>query len=253
MSISEEIAGRTALITGAGTGIGRAAALALATAGCRVVACGRRAEPLRALVAEAGGDGARAAVLAHVLDVTDTAAVDALPASLPDGWRAIDILVNNAGHEAGGRKRFDEGSADDWAAIIETNVLGLMRVSHAIVPGMAARGLGHVVNIGSVSGLRPNATRTAYAASKHAVHGFSESLRMDFAGTGVRVTEIMPGIVRTDFAEARWGDAGKAREFYETFPDSMEPEDIAAAIFYALTQPARVDVAQIVLMQSSMK
>jgi 3-hydroxy acid dehydrogenase/malonic semialdehyde reductase len=244
-----DLAGKTALITGAGSGIGRATTLTLAGAGCRVVACGRRAAPLHALAAEAEG----AEVIAHILDVTAAAAVDALPGSLPDGWREIDILVNNAGHEVGGRKRFDEGSADDWAAIIETNVLGLMRVSRALVPGMVARGHGHVVNIGSVSGLRPNATRTAYSASKHAVHGFSESLRMDYAGLGVRVTEIMPGIVRTDFAEARWGDKEKAREFYESFGDSMEPDDIAAAILYALSQPARVDVAQIVLMQSTMK
>jgi len=243
------IDGKTALITGAGTGIGRGAALALSAGGCRVVACGRRPEPLRALGEEAAG----AEIIAHVLDVNDHAAVDALPESLPEGWREVDILVNNAGHETGGRKRFDEGAADEWAAIIETNVLGLMRVSRALVPGMAARGLGHVVNIGSVSGLRPNATRTAYSASKHAVHGFSESLRMDFAGTGVRVTEIMPGIVRTDFAETRWGDAEKAQEFYDGFGDFMEPEDIAEAILYALKQPARVDVAQIVLMQSTMK
>jgi len=243
-----EIAGKTALITGAGTGIGRAAALALSAEGCRVVACGRRTGPLHALGEESEGAG----IMAHVLDVNDRAAVDALPGSLPYGWREIDILINNAGHETGGRKRFDEGSADEWSAILETNVLGLMRVSRAVVPGMAARGLGHVVNIGSVSGLRPNATRTAYSASKHAVHGFSESLRMDFAGTGVRVTEIMPGIVRTDFAETRWGDADKAQAFYEGFGDFMEPEDIAEAILYALRQPARVDVAQIVLMQSTM-
>jgi 3-hydroxy acid dehydrogenase/malonic semialdehyde reductase len=244
-----EIAGRTALITGAGTGIGRATTLALARAGCRVVACGRRAGPLEDLARAAEG----AAVLAHILDVTDKAAVDALPDRLPEGWRDIGILVNNAGHEVGGRRRFDEGTADEWESIVETNVLGLMRVSRALVPAMVAQGYGHVVNIGSVSGLRPNATRTAYAASKHAVHGFSESLRMDFAGSGVRVTEIMPGIVRTEFAETRWGDADKAREFYGGFDDSMEPDDIAAAILYALTQPARVDVAQIVLMQSSMK
>ncbi len=236
-------------MTGAGSGIGRAAALALSREGCRVVACGRRAGPLQAVATEATG----AEIMAHVLDVTDRAGVDALPESLPGEWREIDILINNAGHEAGGRKRFDEGSADDWAAIIETNVLGLMRVSRALVPAMAARGFGHVVNIGSVSGLRPNATRTAYSASKHAVHGFSESLRMDFAGTGVRVTEIMPGIVKTDFAEARWDDKKKADAFYAGFGDFMEADDIAAAILYALSQPARVDVAQIVLMQSTMK
>lgn len=244
-----QLSGKTALITGAGSGIGRAAALALAAQGGRVILCGRRAEPLAAVTR----DAAPAEALAHVLDVTDSAAVDALPDSLPEAWREIDILINNAGHEVGGRRRFDEGSADEWAAILETNVLGLFRVSRAIIPGMVERGLGHVVNIGSVSGLRPNATRAAYAASKHAVHGFSESLRMDYAGTGVRVTEIMPGIVRTDFAEARWGNAEKVQAFYDRFPDAMEPDDVAAAIVYALSQPPRVNVAQVVLVQSSMQ
>ncbi len=239
---------KTALITGAGSGIGRAAALALSERGCRVVVCGRRPEPLQAVADASSGE-----VMVHVLDVTENEAVDALPASLPEAWRGIDFLINNAGHEVGGRKRFDEGSADEWAAILETNVLGMFRVSRAIVPGMVARGGGHVVNIGSTSGLVAGATRTAYAASKHAVHGFSKSLRMDYAGSGIRVSEIMPGIVRTDFAEARYGDAEKAKEFYDSFDDSMEPEDIAEAIIYALSQPARVNVAQIVLMQSSMK
>ena len=242
-----EIAGQTALITGAGSGIGRASALALSEAGCRVIICGRRREPLDAVAEAAAGEA-----LVHVLDVTDTEAVDALPGSLPEDWREISILLNNAGHEAGGRKRFHEGSVDDWASIIETNVQGTFRVCGAIVPGMVERSLGHVVNIGSTSGLVAGAKRTAYAASKFAIHGFSESLRRDYAGTGIRVTEIMPGIVRTDFAEARWNDAEKAKEFYDSFADSMEPEDIAAAVVYAVSQPARVNVTQMVLMQSSM-
>jgi len=239
---------KTALITGAGTGIGRAAALALAAAGARVVACGRRSGPLAKLAEESPGE-----VLAQVLDVTDNAGVDALPDCLPEGWREIDILINSAGHEVGGRRRFDEGSADEWAAILETNLLGTFRVTRAVIPGMVARGRGHVVNIGSTSGLIANATRTAYAASKHAIHGFSKSLRLDYAGSGIRVSEIMPGIVRTDFAEARAGDAEQAEAFYQSFDDCMEAEDIAQAIIYALSQPERVNVAQIVLMQSSMR
>lgn len=243
-----DFTGKTALITGAGSGIGRAAALALGAAGARVVACGRRSEPLAALADQSPGE-----VLAHVLDVTDNAGVDALPDCLADGWREIDILINNAGHEVGGRRRFDEGSADEWAAILETNLLGMFRVTRAVIPGMVARGRGHVVNIGSTSGQIANATRAAYAASKHAVHGFSKSLRLDYAGSGIRVSEIMPGIVRTDFAEARAGDAEKAEAFYRSFDDCMEAEDIAQAIIYALSQPDRVNVAQIVLMQSSMR
>jgi len=242
-----DIAGRTALITGAGSGIGRAAALALAEAGCRVVVCGRRLEPLEKVAEAAAGEA-----LAHVLDVTVDAAVDALPDCLAEGWREVSILINNAGHEVGGRKRFHEGNADDWSAILNTNVLGTFRVSRALVPGMVERGLGHIINIGSISGVYAGAGRTAYAASKFAVHGFSQALRRDYAGTGIRVTEIMPGIVRTDFAEARWGDADKADAFYDSFDDQMEPEDIAEAIVYALRQPARVNVSEMMLMQSSM-
>lgn len=242
-----DLAGQTALVTGAGSGIGRATTLALAAAGCRIVACGRRRELLEDVEKEIPDE-----ILVYELDVTDDNAVDLLPNSLPQNWRKISILVNNAGHEVGGRRRFDEGTADEWASILSTNLLGTFRVSHAIVPGMIERGLGHIVNMGSTSGIKADARRTAYAASKFAVHGFSESLRRDYAGKGIRVTEINPGIVRTAFAEVRWGDPNLAQEFYESFDDFMEPEDVAAAIIYALSQPARVNVAQIVLMQSSM-
>ncbi len=242
-----DIAGQTALVTGAGSGIGRATALALCEAGCRVIVCGRRRKPLDAVAGNASGE-----ILAHELDVTNNVAVDALPASLAEGWRDVSILVNNAGHEVGGRKLFHEGSADDWEAILSTNLLGTFRVARAIVPGMIERGSGHIVNMGSTSGIMAGIKRTAYAASKFAVHGFSESLRRDYAGKNIRVTEINPGIVRTDFAEARWDDAEKAKKFYESFDDCMEPEDVAAGVIYALTQPERVNVSQIVLMQSSM-
>ena len=244
--MTDRLHGKTALITAAAQGIGRATAEMFAAEGAQVHATDINGEKLAEL-------GPVPGITTHVLDVTDNEAVDALPVNLPEGWREIDFLINNAGHEVGGRKRFDEGSADEWAAILETNVLGMFRISRAIVPGMVARGQGHVVNIGSTSGLVAGATRTAYAASKHAVHGFSKSLRLDYAGSGIRVSEIMPGIVRTDFAEARSGDAEKAKKFYDSFDDSMEPDDIAEAIIYALSQPARVNVAQIVLMQSSMK
>ena len=112
---------------------------------------------------------------------------------------------------------------------------------------MVERARGHVVNIGSVAGLSAYAGGSIYAASKHAVHGFSESLRLDFAATGIRVTEILPGMVRTDFALNRWGDAERARRFYDDFGVCLEPEDIARAVLFALEQPARVVVSQLVV------
>ena len=191
-------AGAVALVTGAGSGIGESTALHLAEAGWRVICAGRRLTRVEA-VAERLDCG-----LALELDVCDPRSVDSLQERLPSQWREIEVLVNNAGHDTGGRRRFDEGSAEQWSQIIETNVTGLIRVTHRIIPGMISRDRGHVVNIGSTAGFGPYATGTIYAASKHAVHGFSESLRMEFAGTGVRISEILPGVVRTEFGFNRW-------------------------------------------------
>ena len=240
--------GAVALISGAGSGIGRATARALAALGCRVLLAGRRSGPLEAVAADIG-ESARACVL----DITDADAVAGLIDGLDEEWRAIDILINNAGHDTGGRRRFDAGTADDWAAIVETNVIGLMRLTHAVVPGMLHRGRGDIVNMGSVAGIRPYATGTAYVASKHAVHGFSESLRRDYAGKGIRVIEIMPGIVVTDFAEARWDDKKKAESFYDNFDTVLEPEDIARTVAFAVSQPAHMVVSQLVVVPSSQK
>jgi len=233
--------GTVALVTGAGSGIGEATARRLAEAGAAVICAGRRLDRVEAVAGAIGGH-------AVVLDVSDPASVESLGERLPERLRAIDVLVNNAGHDAGGRRRFDEGEADEWARIVETNVTGLIRVTRAIIPGMVERDRGHVVNIGSVSGFVPYKTGTIYAASKHAVHGFSESLRMDFAGTGVRVTEILPGLVRTGFALARTGDAAAAKRFYDDYGTCLEPDDVARAVVYALQQPPHVVVSQLVVM-----
>ena len=177
--------------------------------------------------------------------------VEGMIERLPKPWREIDILVNNAGHDTGGRRRFDEGSAEEWASIIETNVIGLIRVTRAVIPGMIARDRGHVVNIGSISGYKPYATGTIYAASKFAVHGFSESLRLDYRNTGVRVTEILPGMVRTGFAMSRWGDGKRAKKFYEDFGTCLNPEDVAGTIAFAVQQPPHVVISQLVVVPNS--
>ena len=203
---SGALAGRTALITGAGSGIGAATAEALVAAGARVLCAGRT--PAR-VGAVADRLGPRALALA--LDVNEPRAVASLPGSLPEAWREVDILVNNAGHDVGGRRPFLDGEAEQWAAIIETNVNGLMRVTRALLPAMVARDRGHVLNIGSTAGFETYPAGAAYVASKHAVHGFTESLRKDLAKTGVRVSEVLPGMVRTRFAYARWPDDRRAR------------------------------------------
>ena len=172
--------------------------------------------------------------------------------SLPEGLREIDILVNNAGHDVGGRQPFSDGDVEDWAAIIDTNVTGLIRVSHAVIPGMVARQRGHVINLGSVSGIWPAPEYNVYTASKHAVHGFSRNLRLDFAGTGIRVTEIMPGAVRTEFDSARRrGDDARADAFYDGFATVLVPDDIARCVVFALEQPPNMIVAEMIVMPTA--
>lgn len=243
---SEFPAGAIALVTGASSGIGESIATMLAGSDCRVVCAGRRMDPLEALCAKLGDNA-----YALALDVTDPESVESITSRLPGEWRDIDILVNNAGHDEGGRCRFDEGSADQWARIIDTNVTGLIRTTHALIPGMIARDCGHVVNIGSIAGLSPYATGTIYSGSKHAVHGFSESLRLDYAGTGVRVTEILPGLVRTNFALNRWGDRTRADAFYDDFGVCLDPDDVARTVLFALGQPPHVVISQLVVVPSA--
>lgn len=242
MSVGETPRKPVALVTGAGSGIGKSIALLLAGEGYRVILAGRRLARVRE-VADLIGANAHAVAL----DVADKTSVDSLFERLPPDWHAVGVLVNNAGHDVGGRRRFDEGTTEEWSRIIETNVIGLVRVTRLIIDGMLARRRGHIVNIGSTSGLQPYATGTMYASSKHAVHGFSESLRLDYAGTGVRVTEIMPGMVRTDFAAARWGDVDEAMKFYEDFGQCLAPDDVARSVLFALEQPDHVVISQLVV------
>jgi len=236
----------TALVTGASGGIGAAICRKLIAGDYRVVAVARNREKLDELGAELGD-------LLHTvaLDVTDRDAVGRLVEELPQEFKEIDILVNNAGHDTGGRNRFDRGSAEQWCDIIETNVQGLIRVTRILVDGMLQRGRGHIVNLGSIAGLKPYATGSAYVASKFAVHGLSETLRLDYAGKGIRVTEIMPGLVRSGFAEQRLGDADDARVFYDSFAACLQADDVAETVCFALAQPPHVEIAQLVVLPVS--
>lgn len=232
-----------ALVTGASTGIGAAVAAQLAAREVTVIAAARRAEPLAALAARLGP---RCRPL--VLDVTDPAAVAGLLERLPAELKEIDILVNNAGSDVGGRVRFDRGAIADWASTVATNVTGLLAVTHAVAPGMVARNRGDIVNIGSTSGVRTTANYAVYSATKHAVHGFTESIRLDYAATAIRVIEVLPGTVRTEFASNRLGgDSAGAAAFYAGFPELLLPDDVARCVIMALDQPAHVSIAQILV------
>ena len=234
--------GKIALVTGASAGIGEQTARTLADAGARVICAARRLPHLESLAAELGD-----AAIALELDVTDEDSVAKLLDRLPRDWQDIDILVNNAGHDIGGRRQFHEGTATQWVATIETNVIGLMRVTRTVLDSMVERNTGHIVNIGSVAGIQAYKACAAYAASKHAVHGLSETLRLDYGATGIKVSEVLPGMVETEFAATRFGDEKRGEEYYRDFGVCLTPQDIARSVRFVLEQPSDVIIAQIVV------
>jgi 3-hydroxy acid dehydrogenase/malonic semialdehyde reductase len=227
-----------ALVTGASAGIGEAAVRRLVTDGWRVIAAARRADRLTALAADVGP-----AARPFALDVTDADAVAALPDSLPEGWRDVDLLVNNAGL-ALGREPAQASLLSDWETMVATNVTGLLRVTHALLPGMVARRRGHVVNVGSIAGHYPYPGGHVYAASKAFVHQLTMALKSDLIATAVRVTVVEPGMTAggSEFSQVRFkGDAGRAAAQYAG-ADPMQPADVAEAIAWVASQPPHVNV-----------
>lgn len=234
----------TSLITGAAGGMGRAIAKALIAEKHKVVLADRDAKSLKAFAKELGADA-----FPLTLDVTDAAATSGMLEAIPDKFRPIDILVNNAGHDIGGRKRFDVGDADDWAAIIETNLTGMMRVTRAVLPDMVKRDTGDIVNMSSINALRIVPDMAPYSASKAGVHMFTETIRGELAETGIRVTELNPGLTRTGIILTRYrGDRAKEKAYFDQFKMAMDPEDIARSIMFALNQPRHVQMAQMVIL-----
>ncbi len=175
--------------------------------------------------------------------------VDDLPNLIPAPFRPIDILVNNAGHDIGGRTRFDLGKADDWSSVIDTNLNGLMRVTRAVLPEMVQRNRGDVVNISSISAIRMVPDMAAYTASKAGVRAFTDILRADLAETGIRVTEILPGLTKTNIILKRHrGDKAAEQEYFERFKIALDPEDVARSVLFALDQPEHVQIAQLYIL-----
>ena len=235
---------RAVLVTGASSGFGAAIARRFVATGARVVVCARRADRLSALAAELGS-----ALHALELDVRDRAAVErAIDALPPDLAASIDVLVNNAGL-ALGLEPAQRAELDDWDQMIDTNCKGLVYTTRAILPGMVARGRGHVINIGSVAGSYPYPGGNVYGATKAFVHQLSLNLRSDLHGTGVRVTCVEPGLAGgTEFSTVRFGgDATRAAAVYAG-TDPLTADDVAEAVHWATSVPAHVNINTIELM-----
>jgi 3-hydroxy acid dehydrogenase/malonic semialdehyde reductase len=231
----------TVLVTGATSGFGLAIAERFAREGSRIVAAGRRGERLAAL--------ARRLPRCHplVLDVRDRQAAERAVASLPEGFSAVDVLVNNAGL-ALGLEGADRASLDEWEQMIDTNCRGLAAMTRLILPGMVARGRGHVVNIGSVAAHYPYPGGNVYGATKAFVHQFSENLKADLVGTGVRVSVVEPGMAETEFSLVRFqGDAARARQVYQGM-QPLSAADVADVVHWVVTRPPHVNVNAVELM-----
>ncbi len=237
--------GKIALVTGASSGIGRATALALAREGCDVILTGRRTQRLNEVGQEIAEKFGRD-WLALQLDVRDQQAVNQAIQNLSGKWKNINILINNAGL-ARGMSKLHEGEVDDWEAMIDTNVKGLLYVTRAVVPGMVERGNGDIVNIGSIAGHEVYPGGNVYCATKHAVDALTKGLRIDLVDTPLRVSTVDPGLVETEFSVVRFkGDVEKAKNVYRGL-DPLTGEDIAEAVVFIVTRPPHVQIAEIIV------
>jgi 3-hydroxy acid dehydrogenase / malonic semialdehyde reductase len=235
------MAKRNVLITGATSGIGEATAQILATKDFNLILCGRREDRLRKLKQELA---AKTDVVTLTFDVRDHAEVKRALSSLPPAWRTIDVLINNAGN-AHGLDPIQSGSIEDWDAMMDINVKGLLYVSREIIPAMTERKSGHIINIGSIAGKEVYTNGNVYCASKFAVDALTRGIRMDLNPFGIKVTCIHPGLVETEFSLVRFkGDSEKAGTVYKGI-EPLKGEDIADIIAYVLSAPDHVVLADI--------
>jgi 3-hydroxy acid dehydrogenase/malonic semialdehyde reductase len=240
-----ELKNRVVFITGASAGIGAACARAFAAEGARLLLAARRTDRLAEMEQELRSAGA-ADVHHFPLDVQKREQVEQSLAALPKEWSEIDVLVNNAGLSRGLDKLW-EGKPQDWEEMIDTNVKGLLWVTRAVVGGMVARGRGHVVNLGSTAAEMAYSGGHVYCGTKAAVRLINDGLRIDLLGTPVRVTDIAPGMVETEFSEVRFrGDKDRAAKVYSGLKP-LTAEDVADAVVWAVTRPAHVNIAHMLL------
>ncbi|MDN6280149.1 MAG: SDR family NAD(P)-dependent oxidoreductase [Psychroflexus sp.] len=235
---------KIAFITGATSGIGMATARLFAENGLKLIICGRREERLKALSQELSK-----VTEVHTLnfDVRNRKEVNKAIESLPEQFSIIDILINNAGN-AHGLDTIDQGNPEDWDAMLDINVKGLLYVTKAILPQMIAQESGHIINIGSTAGKEVYPKGNVYCASKHAVDALNQGMRMDLNGKGVKVGAINPGLVETEFSKVRFkGDSKRAEKVYQDFTP-LKANDIADVIWFAVTRPPHVNIADLTVM-----
>lgn len=235
---------KTAFVTGATSGIGEATSILLAKEKYRLILCGRREERLKELQAKLSNS---TEVFTLCFDVRDRKIVKEKIENLPDNWKSIDILINNAGN-AHGLAPLQNGDIDDWDAMIDINVKGLLYVSKSIIPGMVERNKGHIINISSIAGKEVYANGNVYCASKYAVDAISKSMLIDLNSYNIKVTSINPGLIETDFALVRFkGDAEKAKSVYNGIVP-LSAQDIAETIFFVITRPDHVKITDLTIL-----
>jgi NADP-dependent 3-hydroxy acid dehydrogenase YdfG len=229
------MSGRVAVVTGASSGIGAATVRALAAAGFETVSAARRLDRCEALAEEVGGRAAR-------LDVTDPASVAELAAGLAD----VDLVVHSAGG-ALGLDRVEDADLEQWRWMYEANVLGVVRVTRALLPALRRSGSGHIVVLGSIAGFEVYPGGAGYTAAKHAVNALCRTLRLELNGEPIRVTEIAPGMVETEFSQVRFGgDTERANAVYQGLKP-LSAQDVAEAVAFCATRPPHVDIDQVVI------
>jgi NADP-dependent 3-hydroxy acid dehydrogenase YdfG len=234
---------KTALITGATSGIGKATAEIFAKNNIRLIICGRRTDRLKALCKTLS---VYTEITYLNFDIRSKDEIEKAVKSLPDNFSAIDILINNAGN-AHGLSPIQEGSVEDWDAMIDINVKGLLYMSKTIIPGMIRRNDGYIINIGSIAGKDVYPNGNVYCASKFAVDALNKAMRLDMNSYNIRVTGIHPGLVETEFSEVRFkGDKERAKTVYKGF-DALQAEDIADIIYFTITRPKHVNIEDLVV------
>ncbi len=243
---SGRLVDQVVFVTGASSGIGAACARSFAAEGARLLLAARRLERLLALEPELERLGA-AAVRSFRLDVRDGESVRREFEQLPEEWRAVEVLVNNAGLSRG-LGPLQEGHLRDWDEMIDTNLRGLLHVDRAVVPAMVARGRGTVVHIGSIAGRQVYPGGNVYCATKHAVRALTDALRIDLLGSGIRVTSVDPGLVRTEFGAVRFrGDAERMAAVYRGMRP-LDAGDVAEIVVFAASRPPHVSLAEVLVL-----
>ena len=235
---------KTAFVTGATSGIGMATSKLLARNGYRIIATGRRKERLEALKTSIQE---HTEILCLNFDVSKFDEVHTAIESLPESWHKIDLLINNAGN-AHGLSSIQEGSLEDWEAMIDINVKGLLYVSKLIIPGMIERSGGHIINIGSIAGKEVYPNGNVYCASKYAVDAISQGMRIDLNKHGIKVSQVAPGLVETEFSLVRFkGDTERASGVYEGY-QALQAEDLAELILFMASRPKHVNLADVLIL-----